>query len=430
MGMSVKKYRVKLTTEERQELKTLVSRGRAAAYKQTHGRILLLSDEAHVDGAMKDEDIARVLQIGRATVERVRRRCVEEGIEAALGRKRQLNRRPKRLDGQGEAHPVSSTGQALIALAGGEPPAGWAGWTLKLLAGRLVECEIVESISAETVRQTLKKRTQAPVLQRGRLWLKECWCRMLVQNAGASLRRAAPSSSALWKTCWKSISASMRTTKFWSAWTRPANSRACPRPRPGVKETRRPRPARPGAVGSYDYEYERNGVSNLFMLFAPLEGWRRVEVTDRRTKADWARVVKQLVDEDYPHKDRIVLVMDNPVSSMGQALNTHHPASLYEEFEPAEARRIAERLEVHYTPKPLATRLDRVDGSWLDMAEIEIGVMARQCLDRRIPDQNALRREVRAWQQQRNRDAIRVDWRFTTADARIKLKSLYPSIQH
>ena len=137
-----------------------------------------------------------------------------------------------------------------------------------------------------------------------------------------------------WKTCWKSISASMRTTKFWSAWTRPASNRACPRPRPGVKETRRPRPARPGAAGSYDYEYERNGVSNLFMLFAPLEGWRRVEVTDRRTKADWARVVKQLVDEDYPHKERIVLVMDN--------LNTHHPASLYEAFEPAEARRIAD----------------------------------------------------------------------------------------
>ena len=180
-----------------------------------------------------------------------------------------------------------------------------------------------------------------------------------------------------------------------------------------MKETRRPRPARPGAVGSYDYEYERNGVSNLFMLFAPLEGWRRVEVTDRRTKADWARVVKQLVDEDYPHKDRIVLVMDN--------LNTHHPASLYEAFEPSEARRIAERVEIHYTP---------MFGSWLDMAEIEIGVMSRQCLDRRIPDQSALRREVGAWQRQRNRDAIRVDWRFTTSDARIKLKSLYPSIQH
>ena len=137
-----------------------------------------------------------------------------------------------------------------------------------------------------------------------------------------------------------------------------------------VKETRLPRPVRPGAAGIYDYEYQRNGVSNLFMLFAPLEGWRRVEVTDRRTKADWAEVVRKLVDEDYPDKDRIVLVLDN--------LNTHHPASLYEAFEPAEARRIAERLEIHYTPK---------HGSWLNMAEIEIGVLARQCLDRRIPDQ-------------------------------------------
>ena len=150
-----------------------------------------------------------------------------------------------------------------------------------------------------------------------------------------------------------------------------------------VKETRLPRPPRPGAASVHDYEYERNGVSNLFMLFAPLEGWRRAEVTDRRTKSDWARTVKQLVDEDYADKDRIVLVMDN--------LNTHRPASLYEAFEPAEARRIAERLEIHYTPK---------HGSWLNMAEIEIGVMVRQCLDRRILDQSVLQREVGAWQHQ------------------------------
>ena len=158
----MKRYRVKLSVEERQELKILVSRGRGEAYRQTHGRILLLSDEGHGDGAMKDEDIARVLQIGRATVERVRRRCVEEGIEAALGRKQQLNRRPKRLDGQGEGHRVCSTGQALIALACGEPPEGRSGWTLKLLADRLVECGIVASISHETVRQTLKKTNSSP----------------------------------------------------------------------------------------------------------------------------------------------------------------------------------------------------------------------------------------------------------------------------
>ncbi len=179
-----------------------------------------------------------------------------------------------------------------------------------------------------------------------------------------------------------------------------------------VQETRTPLPPRPGAARAYDYEYQRNGVSNLFMLFAPLEGWRRVEVTDRRTKKDWAEVVRKLVDEDYADKERIVLVMDN--------LNTHHPSSLYEAFEPAEARRIAERLEIHYTPK---------HGSWLNIAEIELGVLARQCLDRRIPSQEDLARETGAWQEQRNREAIRVDWRFTTQEARIKLKSLYPSIQ-
>ena len=179
-----------------------------------------------------------------------------------------------------------------------------------------------------------------------------------------------------------------------------------------VKETRVPRPAAPGLSAAYDYEYERNGVSSLFMLFAPLDGWRRVEVRERRTKVDWAHVIKKLVDEDYPDRDRIVLVMDN--------LNTHKLSSLYEAFEPAEARLIAERLEIHYTPK---------HGSWLNMAEIEIGVLARQCLDRRIANQDILRGEVNAWQNQRNRDVIRVDWRFTTENARIKLKSLYPSIQ-
>ena len=179
-----------------------------------------------------------------------------------------------------------------------------------------------------------------------------------------------------------------------------------------VEETRQPLPARPGMPACYDYESQRNGVNNLFMVFAPLEGWRRVEVTERRTKTDWARVVRKLVDEDYPDKDRIVLVMDN--------LNTHHPSSLYQAFEPVEARRILERLEIHYTPK---------HGSWLNMAETELAVLARQCLDRRIATQGMLKHETRAWQDQRNGEGIQVDWRFTTEDARIKLKSLYPSLQ-
>ena len=159
-----------------------------------------------------------------------------------------------------------------------------------------------------------------------------------------------------------------------------------------VRETRQPLPPRPGAPLAYDYEYQRNGVSNLFMLFAPLEGWRRVEVTERRTKVDRAEVVRKLVDEDYPGRDRIVLVMDN--------LNTHHPSSLYEAFEPAEARRIAERLEIHHTPK---------HGSWLNMAEIELGVLAVQCLDRRIPSREILEQETGAWENRRNRQGFRAD---------------------
>jgi len=179
-----------------------------------------------------------------------------------------------------------------------------------------------------------------------------------------------------------------------------------------IKETRTPIPAQPGEVEKYDFEYERSGVSNIFMMSAPLEGWRHVKVTDRHTKVDWAILMRELVDDHYPGKRKIVLVMDN--------LNTHKLSSLYVAFEPEEARRIAERLEIHYTPK---------HGSWLNMAEIEIGVMTRQCIDRRIGSQEALRSEIDRWQKKRNEEKIQVNWRFTTEDARVKLKSLYPSIQ-
>ena len=378
--MPTKKYRIELTPQEREELKALVSRGRSAAYKQTHARILLMSDEAQDGLPMTDEAIAQALKVGHATVERVRRRCVEEGIEAALSRKRQLRRRAKKLDGEAEAH--------LIAIACSEAPQGRADWTLKLLAEQLVEREIVDSISTETVRKALKKNELKP-------WLKECWC--IPPEGNASFVCAMEDVLEVYQrpSGENEVLVCMDETS-----------------KQQVKERRVPRAPSPGTPRVYDYEYERNGVSNLFMLFAPLEGWRRVEVTDRRTKVDWAHTIKNLVDEDDPDKERIVLVMDN--------LNTHHPASFYEAFEPGEARRIAERLEIHYTPK---------HGSWLNMAEIELGVMARQCLDRRLADQQSLRTEVDAWQERRNREAIRVSWRFTTEDARIKLKSLYPSIQ-
>jgi hypothetical protein len=171
------------------------------------------------------------------------------------------------------------------------------------------------------------------------------------------------------------------------------------------------RKMKPGHIAQEDSEYERHGVANLFLWCEPLTGRCHVEVTDRRTKRDWAQVVKDLVDRHYPDAERIVLVMDN--------LNVHTPAALYEAFAPAEAKRIVDRLEIHYTPK---------HGSWLDMAEIELSALARQCLDRRIPDQDTLIQEVTAWEHERNATPITIDWRFTTADARIKLKHLYPSI--
>ena len=179
-----------------------------------------------------------------------------------------------------------------------------------------------------------------------------------------------------------------------------------------VAETRVPLPAEPGQAERHDYEYERCGTANLFMLSEPLAGKRHVKVTERRTAVDFAHVVRDLLDVHYPEAETIVLVMDN--------LNTHTPASLYQAFHPEEARRLAGRLEIHHTPK---------HGSWLDMAEIELGVLATQCLDRRIGDRETLAREVAAWQAKRNAAGRAVDWRFTTADARIKLKRLYPSIQ-
>jgi hypothetical protein len=179
-----------------------------------------------------------------------------------------------------------------------------------------------------------------------------------------------------------------------------------------VADTRVPIPAAPGQPERIDYEYARQGTANLFMVCEPLAGQRWVKVTERRTAVDFAQLIRELVDEQYPHAEKIVLVMDN--------LNTHKPASLYEAFTPAEARRWIERLEIHYTPK---------HGSWLHMAETEFSVLAAQCLDRRIPDAPTLAQEVAAWERQRNTPTCRIDWRFTAQDARITLKRLYPSIQ-
>ena len=177
-----------------------------------------------------------------------------------------------------------------------------------------------------------------------------------------------------------------------------------------VSEKRQPLSATPGQVARYDYEYKREGVRNLFMFFEPLAGQRHVEVTERRTKIDWAHCMQQLVDELYPDAIRIRVVMDN--------LNTHNPSALYEVFEPQEAKRLLNHLEFHYTPK---------HGSWLNMAEIEFSALVRQCLDRRIPDETTLKQEIAAWEAHRNDHNSKVNWQFTTSDARLKLKKLYPS---
>jgi len=178
-----------------------------------------------------------------------------------------------------------------------------------------------------------------------------------------------------------------------------------------IGETRVPLPTAPGQVARVDYEYERLGVANLFIFFEPLGGWRHLSVTEHRTKLDWAQAIRELGDVHYPEATKIRLVLDN--------LNTHVGGSLYDAFPPAEARRILQRLELHYTPK---------HGSWLNMAESELSILARQCLDRRIADAETLMREVAAWERRRNRAQTQMEWRFTTADARIKLLHLYPRL--
>jgi DDE superfamily endonuclease len=184
------------------------------------------------------------------------------------------------------------------------------------------------------------------------------------------------------------------------------------KPKQLIKETRLPIACRKGQPLRYDFEYERNGTANVFLFVEPLKGWRRVEATERRTRIDWARQVKQLVDVDYKRAERITLVMDN--------LNTHSPASLYEAFEPSEARRLIQKLEIVHTPK---------HGSWLNVAEVELAVLEKQSIGGRVPELDALTTRVKAWTRERNATKVKVNWQFTTDDARTKLRRLYPQIQ-
>ena len=178
-----------------------------------------------------------------------------------------------------------------------------------------------------------------------------------------------------------------------------------------IEETRKPITTTRG-VTHYDFEYKRNGVSNIFMFFAPFIDWREVKVTDRRTSVDWAIAMKDIADNHFPNAKKIKVVLDN--------LNTHKPSSFYKAFEPEEAKRLVDKFEFHYTPK---------HGSWLNMAEIELSILSRQCLNRRLANQEILKSEIKKWQDKRNNEEHKINWRFTTTDARIKLRKLYPSIK-
>jgi len=275
----------------------------------------------------------------------------------------------------------------LLALACSQPPKGHQRWSLRLLASEMVRLEYIEEVSHVTVRHVMQDNELKP-------WLKEEWC-------------IPPRQNAEFVYCMEDVL---------GVYQRPEDSRfplICfdETPVQLISETRQRIPARKGQPERYDYEYRREGTANLFLFFAPLLNWRHIKVTDHRTKQDWAACIDELVHQHFPNAERCVLVEDQ--------LNTHTPAALYETFEPAKARSILDRLELHFTPK---------HGSWLNMAEIEFSVLSRQCLSGHISNREVLANETLAWETARNTHKATVDWRFTTADARIKLKKLYPVI--
>ncbi|HLJ35022.1 MAG TPA: IS630 family transposase [Ktedonobacteraceae bacterium] len=377
----MKKITIKLSKEQRVSLQHLITTGTGAARKIMHAHILLKADSSEQGPDWSDTEIQAALGVGKATIWRVRQRFVDHGLDDALNRRPQPERPDKRiLDGEKEAH--------LIALTCGEKPDGEGRWSLRLLAQRLVKVGEVDAVSHETVRHVPKKNKLKP-------WLKEQWC-------------IAPKANAEFVACMEDVLA-----VYVRAYD-PQYPQVCMDEvsKQLLSDTRPPRPVAPGSAEQQDFEYERHGVCNIFLACEPLAGKRYTQVTVRRTKVDWALFMRELVDVHYPQAKKIVLVMDN--------LNTHTPAAFYEAFPPAEARRLVEKLEIHHTPK---------HGSWLNMAEIELSVLSQHPLSQRIGEQAALHQQVEAWQQRRNQQAITVDWRFTTADARIKLKHLYPSLE-
>ncbi len=367
------RYTVGLEPSERQQLLDLTRGGTAGVRKIKRAQILLMAD-----AGKKDAEIAEALPVGTATVYRTKQRFVEEGLEASL------QERPRR---GGERKLNGSQESLLVALACSTPPKGRQRWTLSLLAGTLVALTNIEGISRQTVRRRLAECDLKP-------WQKKMWCLPKIDAAFVA-----------------------RMENILDLYAQPSDPKrpvVCfdESPTQLIGETRIALPMQPAKPARHDYEYKRNGTANLFVYFDRHRGWRHVEVTDSRSNTDFAHRMRDLVDIHYRDAELIRVVLDN--------LSTHSAAALYETFPAEEARRILRRIEFHYTPK---------HASWLNMVEIEIGVMKQQCLDRRIPDKTSLIDEIAAWQQQRNTERATINWLFTVEKARTKMARCYPQIQ-
>jgi transposase len=364
------RYRVELGQAERDELTAMLSGGKHAARKLKRAQILLAAD-----AGCSDEEIARTVGTSDSTVYRIKRRFVEGNLELALSEEPRPGAERK-LSGKEEA--------LLVATACAKPPAGRARWTLALLADAMVKLTDHESLSCETVRRRLAENDLKP-------WRKDMWC--IPQVDGEYVARMED------------------VLDLYAEAPDPERPVVCfdETPVQLIGEVRKPIPAKPGQLERYDYEYRRNGTVNLFVFFDPHRAWRRVKVTERRTAQDYAQCMRELVDVHYPKATCIRVVQDN--------LSIHTAGALYQAFPPAQARRILRRLEFHYTPK---------HASWLNMVEIEIGVLQGQCLDRRIDHPKQLAHEIAAWERQRNKARARINWMFTTDKARAKIGRAYP----
>ena len=364
------RYRVELSQGERSELAGLLSGGKHAARKLKRAQILLAAE-----AGASDEDIATSVGVGGSTVYRTKRRFVVGNLEEALSEEPRPGA-ARKLSGKEEA--------LLVATACSGPPEGRARWTLELLAGAMVKLTEHEGLSRETVRRRLAENDLKP-------WRKDMWC--IPQVDGEYVARMED------------------VLDLYAEAPDPRRPVVCfdETPTQLTGEVRQPIPAAPRQIERYDCEYRRNGTVNLFVFLDVHRPWRKVKVTDNRSAVDFAACMRDLTDVHFPKADRIRVVLDN--------LSTHSAGALYRAFPASEARRVLRRLEFHYVPK---------HASWLNMVEIEIGVLRSQCLDRRIGKRDRLVSEIAAWERQRNAARARIKWMFTTEKARAKMGRTYP----